>query len=45
MYNIPATAVTEIESVHVIMEGTVNPPDQLGGGSGEAEAPQRYPKF
>ena len=51
MYNHPATEITEIESLHVIMDGTASGPSQdpiNSGtqGSGEsADAPQRYPRF
>ncbi|MBO7502426.1 MAG: hypothetical protein J6T32_04325 [Paludibacteraceae bacterium] len=47
MYNVPSTAVTEIESVHVIMEGTTpltDKPEQ-GGTGGGGDAPSRYPQF
>lgn len=46
MYNHPATEITEIESQHVIMEGTVSPePQKPEQGEGGEAAPQRYPRF
>ena len=44
MYYHPATEITEIESQHVIMEGTAVNKDELSGSSEEG-APQRYPRF
>ena len=47
MYYHPATEITEIESQHVIMEGTVSPEPQKPQEDvvgGEA-APQRYPRY
>ena len=47
MYNIPSTAVTEVEALNVIMGATQSlepqPPQQ--GEGGDVGAPQRYPKF
>jgi len=47
MYNVPSTAVTEVEALNVIMGVT-----QSGGGdtyvtptTEEPDAPARYPKF
>ena len=45
MYNHPATEITEIESLHVIMDGTAPIENPLGPDTGEADAPQRYPKY
>ena len=47
MYNYPTTEITEIESAHVLMEGTVSnvPEKPQPGGSGELGAPGRYPQF
>ena len=44
MYYHPATEITEIESQHVIMEGTAVNKDELSGSSEEG-APPRYPKY
>ena len=49
MYNVPSTAVTEVEALNVIMGVTasgggtepITGNDEPGGG----DAPQRYPKF
>ena len=46
MYNHPATEITEIESQHVIMEGTVSPaPQKPQEDVGGEAAPQRYPRY
>ena len=47
MYNHPATEIAEIESLHMIMEGTVSnePEKPQQGGGGDAGAPARYPQF
>ena len=44
MYYHPATEITEIESQHVIMEGTAVNKDEISGSSEEG-APPRYPKY
>ena len=51
MYYHPATEITEIESLHVIMDGTASGPSKepINSGTqepgGSAEAPQRYPRY
>ena len=49
MYNQPITEVAEIESMCVIMEGTVSgsaqQPTQDQNSGGVGDAPARYPQF
>ena len=46
MYNVPSTAVTEVEALNVIMGVTQSLEEQQPqtGGGGEG-APQRFPQF
>ena len=46
IYNHPATEITMIESVLVIMEGSMSSfGNALTPATGEAEAPVRYPQY